>query len=315
MSGSIRWPDGKDFAFTIFDDCDYQTAENVRAVYDFITEIGLRTTKTVWTVRGSEKPGEKITGGATCDDEAYLKWALDLQALGFEIALHNVSYHTSPRERTLRGMTRFHEWFGHDPYCLANHTGCHEGIYWGDARLTGLHRTFYNLMQRNRYRNVFQGHVPESELYWGDICREKVTYIRNFVFDDINTLHSCPEMPYHDPHRPLVNYWFSASEGPTVEPFVAMISEANQDRLAAEHGACIMYTHLACGFCDGTQLNTRFRERLLRLSRMNGWFVPVHTLLDYLRLAQPGERQLTNHQRRRLEQRWFLHKIRTRGTT
>ena len=73
-----------------------------------------------------------------------------------------------------------------------------------------------------------------------------------------------------------------------------MISEANQDRLAAEHGACIMYTHLACGFCDGTRLNTRFRERLLRLSRMNGWFVPVHVLLDYLRLAQPGERQLTS---------------------
>ena len=157
--------------------------------------------------------------------------------------------------------------------------------------------------------------MPESELYWGDICHEKVTYVRNFVFSDINTLHSCPEMPYHDPHRPLVNYWFSASEGPNVEPFVALISEANQDRLAAERGACIMYTHLACGFCDGTRLNTRFRERLLRLSRMNGWFVPVHVLLDYLRLVQPGERQLTDHQRRRLEQRWLLHKIHTRGTT
>ena len=65
MHGPIRWPDGKDFAFTLFDDCDYQTAANVRGVYDFLTEIGLRTTKTVWTVRGSEKPGEKVTGGAT----------------------------------------------------------------------------------------------------------------------------------------------------------------------------------------------------------------------------------------------------------
>ena len=102
MNGPIRWPDGKDFAFTIFDDCDHQTAENVRAVYDFITEIGLRTTKTVWTVRGSEKPEEKVTNGSTCDDEAYLKWALELQTRGFEIALHNISYHTSPRERTLR---------------------------------------------------------------------------------------------------------------------------------------------------------------------------------------------------------------------
>ena len=153
MHGPIRWPDGKDFAFTIFDDCDYQTAENVRAVYDFITEIGLRTTKTVWTVRGSEKPREKVTNGSTCDDEAYLKWALDLQELGFEIALHNVSYHTSPRERTLRGMAQFRKWFGHDPHCLANHSRCQEGIYWGAARLTGLQRTFYNLVHRNRRRN------------------------------------------------------------------------------------------------------------------------------------------------------------------
>jgi hypothetical protein len=76
-----------------------------------------------------------------------------------------------------------------------------------------------------------------------------------------------------------------------------------------------MYTHLACGFCDGTRLNPRFRECLLRLSRMNGWFVPVHVMLDYLRLAQPGERQLTDHQRRRLERRWLLQKIKTRGTT
>ena len=105
MHGPIRWPDGKDFAFTIFDDCDYQTAENVRAVYDFITEIGLRTTKTVWTVRGSEKPGEKVTGGATCDDEAYLKWALDLQAHPGSRSLYTTSA-TTPH----RGSGRFAAW-------------------------------------------------------------------------------------------------------------------------------------------------------------------------------------------------------------
>jgi hypothetical protein len=170
-------------------------------------------------------------------------------------------------------------------------------------------------MHRNRYRNVFQGHLPESELYWGDLCRDKVTYVRNFVFGDINTLRSCPQMPYQDPQRPLVNYWFSASEGPTAKQFVKMISEANQERLAAEGGACIMYTHLACGFCDGAQINPEVRESLLRLSRMNGWFVPVHVLLDYLRSARPVDRQLSDQERTRLERRWFLHKLRTRGTT
>src|SRR5512134_463146 len=107
----VSWPEGKTFAFTIFDDCDFQTSDNTRAVYDFLAEIGLRTTKAVWTELGSERPGEKVIGGATCEDEAYLRWVLDLQSRGFEVALHNVSYHTSPRERTRRGLDRFRELF------------------------------------------------------------------------------------------------------------------------------------------------------------------------------------------------------------
>jgi hypothetical protein len=315
MPDPIRWPDGKDFAFTIFDDCDYQTADNVRPVYDFLSEIGLRTTKTVWTVQGSAAPGARIAAGATCEDDAYLAWARELQGRDFEIALHNVSYHTSPRARTLEGFRRFRDWFGGDPTCLANHTGCYEGIYWGDARLTGACRRVYNLLHRNRYRDAFQGHVPGSELYWGDVCQERVTYVRNFVYGDINTLRACPEMPYHDPRRPLVNYWFAASEGPSVDPFVATISEANQDRLAAEGGACIMYTHFANGFAEGATLDARARRLLLRLSRLNGWFIPTRELLEYLRRQRPGEHRLSDRARGRLERRWMRHKLSTRGTT
>ena len=45
---SVAWPDGKLFAFSIIDDTDLSTLENVRPVYDYISELGLRTTKTVW---------------------------------------------------------------------------------------------------------------------------------------------------------------------------------------------------------------------------------------------------------------------------
>ncbi len=60
-------------------------------------------------------------------------------------------------------------------------------------------------------------------------------------FGDINTLKVCPFMPYHDPDRPYVNYWFAASEGPTIDRFNSMVSEENQDRLArgAAHASCI----------------------------------------------------------------------------
>ena len=119
----IAWPEGKQFAFTIFDDPDFDTLENVATMYSFLSDIGLRTTKAVWPLRGCGTP--KI-GGATCEDKQYLKQIVSLQDQGFEVALHNVTYHTSTRDETARGLETFDRLFGHYPYSMANHSGCHE---------------------------------------------------------------------------------------------------------------------------------------------------------------------------------------------
>src|SRR4029077_15318258 len=180
------------------------------------------------------------------------------------------------------------------PHSMANHTGCLETIYWGRARLSGGKQTLYDLlkMQLNGNRAQFQGHLETSPLFWGDLCREKIKYVRNFVLGDINTLKTCPAMPYHDPARPYVNYWFAGSEGPRIESFNAIMSEENQDKLVREGGACIMYTHLAAGFLEKGKINTRFKILMERLSKMNGWFVPVHTLLDFI-LQGRGNHSIT----------------------
>jgi hypothetical protein len=159
----------------------------------------------------------------------------------------------------------------------------------------------------------FEGHRADSPLFWGDVCRDKITYVRNFVFTDINTLSVCPCMPYHDRDRPFVNYWFAGAEGSDVRTFTATLSEANQDRLAAEGGACIMYTHLAAGFSDHGRPHPRFRSLMERLSHLNGWFVPVSTLLDHLRQT-PGPHVISDRERRRLETRWLWEKV-WRGTS
>ena len=52
------WPEGRDFAFTVFDDADSQTLENGRPIYELLGGLGLRTTKSVWPVRG---PGASRT--------------------------------------------------------------------------------------------------------------------------------------------------------------------------------------------------------------------------------------------------------------
>ena len=303
---TITWPDGKTFAFTIFDDTDFATVDNVGPVYRFLADCGMTITKSVWPTRGTREP---ICGGETCEDSAYLDWIYQLSRTGFEIGYHMATFHSSSREETLRGLDKFVDLFGSKRIVMANHSGCRENIYWGNHRLTGVNRFVYDLMTRFKFHGKYLGEVHEDPHFWGDYCADRITYVRNFVFSDINTLKACPWMPYHDPARPFVKQWFASSEGPRLDSFLETVSEANQDRLEKEGGACIMYAHLACGFFENGKVNARFNTLMERLSRKDGWFVPVGTLLDHIR-SQRGEHVLTDAERMSLERRWLLHKLR-----
>jgi hypothetical protein len=302
----IEWPEGKEFAFTIFDDPDGQPTDVGRRVYDLLADLGLRTTKAVWPIRGAGPPSDL---GQTCQDDDYLQWTLGLQRAGFEIAFHNATFHTSNRAQTLRGLDQFAEYFGAPPTSMANHFFSHEEIYWGDQRVSGLQRLFYNLLTLGKNRGRSTGHLEGHPNFWGDLCRERIRYVRNFVYGDINTLRCCPYMPYHDPQRPWVNYWFAGSEGSNCPTAVQQLSDANQDRLEAEGGACILYTHFGHGYVSEGRLDSEFRARIERLSKRPGWFVPVSTLLDFLHARRP-DAVLTAAQRRELERRWLAHKVR-----
>lgn len=305
MIKKIAWPDGKDFAFTIFDDPDQDTVANSEVVYPLLRDLGFRTTKAVWPLQGDSKRA------TTCENDRYLKLILNLQEQGFEIGIHNATSRTSPRERTAQGLERFQSLFGHTPFSMANHTGCGENIYWGSDRLSGMRKVLYHLLNLRLSGNrqvVSQGHIEGSPLFWGDFCKAQIKYVRNFVFGDINTLKNCPVMPYHDPARPFVNYWFASSEGNDVDSFNRTISEANQDRLANEGGACIMYTHFASRFVESGRMNKRCKMLMERMSKLNGWFVPVRTLLDHILHAR-GHHVITQKERAALERRWIWHKI------
>ena len=305
----MNWPENKDFAFTIFDDTDNATLENVKPVYDFIDDLGFRTTKSVWPSRGNDKP---VYGGDTCENPEYVRWLLLLQDRGFEIAYHMNTYHSSTRDEIIDGLLRFNDIFGHDPYSMSNHTGCSDDIYWGAGRLSGLNRFVYNFLTGFRNSARFFGHVEGSKYFWGDVCKRLIKYCRNFVFRDINTLKQCPFMPYHDPERKYVNRWFASSDGAHLEEFNLLLKEENQDRLEAEGGCCIVYTHLSCGFYENRKLDSEFVRLMERLSKKNGWYVPVNRLLDYL-MEKNGTHKLAKSQRLKLERSWLADKIRHAG--
>jgi hypothetical protein len=307
MTTPIAWPGGKRFAFSVFDDTDLSVPGNFEAVYDLLGSLGMRTTKSVWPATGDDLE-HRSAHGSTCADPEYLRTVLRLQQLGFEIGYHNSYFRGLPRQRIDEALERFRALFGAYPLSMANHAESTEGIYWGHDRVSGAVRMLYRVSLRRFGSNPHQGHLPGSPYFWGDLCQQRIRYVRNFVFGEIDTLAACPMMPYHDPLRPFVQAWYAASNGQMLPSCLRLLSERNQDRLEESGGACIVYTHLGAGFQLGQKVNQRFEKLMRRIASKNGWFVPVSTLLDHIR-AQRGLVTLSAAQRRRLEWRWFAHKL------
>jgi hypothetical protein len=303
-TSDIVWPEGKSFAFTIFDDTDGSFVDNTAPLYAILKELGFKTTKTAWPLATPDAPRWR---GDTCASPDYLAWIKSLQADGFEIGYHMASCQTSERQKTIDGIARFKELFG-PPEVYANHYDNLEAIYWGDSRVSGPVRWAYKVL--TRFKSLpYKGHVEGTPYFWGDVCVREIEFVRNFVFADINTLKKCPFMPYHDPSRPFVKSWYASSDATDGDAFFRLLALPNQEQLERERGACIVYTHLAREFMVDGQVRPEFRELLSALAKRNGWFVPAGTLLRFLRERQGGIHQLTPRERRWLERSWLWDKL------
>jgi hypothetical protein len=284
------------------DDTDNATLENVEPIYRLLEALGMRTTKTVWSVACDEGSPD-FEGSSTLDDSTYRDFVIDLQRRGFEIAFHGATMESSLRDRSIRGLERFTATFGTAPRVHANHSLNRENLYWGADRIDNpLLRSLYGLTLRQP-RDFYQGHVPESPFWWGDVCAEKIEYVRNLTFADLNLRRVNPSMPYRDDRRPCGRLWFSASDAENADEFVALLSEPNQRRLAEEGGFCIVATHFGKGFCVDGAVRNDVADVLRRLARRGGWFVPVGPLLDHLRASREND-TLPSGEWRRMQWRW-----------
>jgi len=298
------------FAFTVFDDTDASTLENVAPVYTCLSELGFRTTKSVWPLPLVADHTSGGSTGGTLEDREYLKFVRRLQNEGFEIALHGVRNHDSTRDVVERGLQVFCDRLGRYPRTHTNHYRNRDNVYWGKNRLaTAAGRAASRAWSCFKRTTPYEGHVESSPYFWGDICKQHIQYVRNFTVDEINITRVNPTLPYYDSAKPFVNFWFTSSEGANVDSFCERINESSQDRLEAEGGVCIMYTHFAEGFSEGGTVNPRFKSLLRRLSRKNGWFVPVAELLDFLRTTRT-ENNIPRRELASLERRWLKYKLR-----
>jgi hypothetical protein len=306
MTPRLDFPGGARFAFTVMDDTDVATVENIRPIYRLLESLGMRTTKTVWPVR-CEEGSRNFSLSETLEDPHYRDFAVDLHARGFEIAFHGATMETSTRERTARALERFRSTFGMPPRVHANHALNRENLYWGAARVDdSALRLLYRIalgQAPDSSPDESQGHCPESPYWWGDFCLEQIEYVRNLTFSEINVLRVNPSMPYRDPTRPYVRWWFSTADAENVDEFNELLRPENQERLEAEGGVCIVATHLGKGFGVDGKVHPETQRLLELLAARNGWFPPVGALLDWLRARREHD-GLPAGEWRRMQWRW-----------
>ncbi len=299
---AFEFPHGKRFAFTIIDDTDVVTVENVRPVYRLLEQLGMRITKTVWAV-GCPEGSKNFSRSQTLEDAEYRDFVVDLQRGGFEIAFHGATMESSTRERTVVALEHFRTTFGAYPRVHANHAWNRENLYWGAGRLDDpLLKFLYSRLTGTR-ANGHLGHVEGSAYWWGDLCVRYITYVRNFTFNEINLARVNPSMPYHDPARPFVRWWFSAVDAEDVEEFNTLLRPDRQEKLEREGGVCIVATHFGKGFAKDGCVHPITRQRLEVLASRQGWFPTVNELLDWLRTRRRTDR-LPQHEWRRMQWRW-----------
>ena len=304
----MKFPHDKKFAFTILDDTDDSTLENVKPVYDCLMAAGLRTTKTVWPVDCPE--GSRLFFAAdTLQRKEYLSFVHQLAVGGFEIAFHGATMESSRRARTVQALEFIKQEFGLYPTLFCNHGYNRDNLYWGRSRFqTRVIRNLVGLLLKES-RTHYAGSVEGSEFFWGDFSKEHIRYVRNFTFSCLNMLDVNPDMPYCHADTPYVNQWFSTADAPDAAAFIRLLTDERLDALEQAGGVCILSTHLGKGFSKDGVLDSRVARIIQRLGQRPGWYVPTSELLDYLVREQGRGQRLGAWKTLILETRYLLDKL------
>lgn len=305
---NMLWPNNKKFAFAIVDDTDEATVSKVKPVYDFLHEVGLTATKTVWIF-----PSRDEFGGETLSDKAYADFIRALAANGTEIGFHGAGSGDFSRAEIIEALEIFKKMIGNYPELFINHAFNSHNLYWGEKRFTPLVGILYRLIKQFMdMKDVpSQGEVEGSPSFWGDVAKQEIKYMRNRVYSSLNTSKADPYMPYIDKAKEKYsNYWFSSSDGYNLEAFLKLLSYKNIDKLEKERGCSIVYTHFAYGFVDEKgDLNEEFKDRIRYLAGKDGWFVSASCLLGYLRDARGEDVYVNNYRSLMMDLDWIIKRI------
>ena len=285
MRTNLDYPSGAEFAFTILDDTDDTTVINGRPVYDFLSKLGLRTTKTVWAFDTSPENRGPYFAGETLDSPEYLTWVKELSSDGFEIAFHNATMGSSIRKDTISALDLIEKELDIAIRLHCNHGQNKENLYWGIERYSSfLLKGLFSFISKLRSYPCFEGNQPDSPYYWADIAADRLSYIRAFTFRQLNGMAISPGRPYQNPAEQLSPLFFNTADAPNINAFNKLVNPDSIDKLRKQRGWTIISTHLGKGFYSKNKIDSDFKNTMEYLASLPGYFAPVSELLDFLKI-------------------------------
>jgi hypothetical protein len=299
----MLWPNDKLFAFTIIDDTDNSFVDDIKPVYDLLRECNIFTTKTVWIY----PPKDKFKG-LSLQDDLYLKFIDKLRTDGFEIALHGVGSGDFYRDEILKGLEEYKQKIGNYPEIHINHSRNIHNIYWNEKRFVFPFSLIMLLYYKDRESH---GEESSSPFFWGDFVKDHIKYIRNLSVTYLNTLAFDPLMPYLDKSKiKFSNYWFSSSDGQTIQEFNKLLTKKNIDDLKNQRGASIVYTHFSKGFVGKNgEVDPYFEDNIRYLAQQGGWFVPAGKILDHLLMNKKEDHYPSYWYSLKLNFIWLVNRV------
>lgn len=286
-SAELRWPPHPYRAgFTVTDDTDASELAPVRAVYDTLAAHGVRVTRTVWAFPPEEPCGippmpAQMQRGVTLADADYLRYCESLAERGFEIALHGATAGNNRRALIERAFARLDRHFPRGATYICHGKNA-DNPYWQEKAVPrGPLRAASRWFGRSF---ACSGEDPASPYFWGDLCKERVRYIRLFRTREPNVLAVNPSMPYFEREKPYVRGWFSACK----RSFSRVTEHDILTSLERDWGMCVLYQYLFRWADPGSgAARPAFVAGVRRLAEHpRVWCDTATHLLDRLRLIQ-----------------------------
>ncbi|HOX28172.1 MAG TPA: hypothetical protein PLQ76_03345, partial [bacterium] len=276
----LPMPDGKTYGLSIVDDADEGGLERVAPVYEFLDDIGVKVTKTVWMFPAA---GEKCIFNEkkyTLALPANREFVLKLRAEGHEIATHGATPCNDRRETIIRALDEYRALFGSWPRMNIDHAKNAENLYFGKNR---LENTLYRFLYGFYDSGLYGGEDEKSPYFWGDIARKRIKYSRDWYFTDLNTLAVNPSMPYRDREKKYAPLLHSVTDAIDAGSFNRRLNPDALLLLKRDNGFSIVYTHFGFGYFDTSKktLNPGFSRTMRRLAADDSaWIVPASDALD-----------------------------------